>query len=393
MPLFEFQALSPTGKKQKGSVHAETLFDAKNTLNNTDLIIFSIQEKKRHQTIVLSKKELLGFTRELYQLLQAGLPLFECLLAIEEKSQGRKMHSIILDLMDSVRQGHSLSSALAKHPKSFHKMYRKMVENGEKSGSIAVVLQELAAWIEKEETLKRKILSAISYPLLLFGFSLLILFALIFFMIPSLAPLFADRPLHPFTQVIFSISHFCISHQLGLFLSFCSVVFAAIASRYVPLFRLAAEKLSLSIPVLQDFFIKYGFIRFCRSSATLLKAGLPLVETLELAQYAVQQKTLEKELETVRKAVMEGGSLSKELSKSRYIPHFVTRMLSIAEKSGKAPEMFLHIAKIYEEEFDASLQQCTSVLQPVLLVFIGLVVGVVLLSVLLPLTDVHSFIQ
>lgn len=393
MPLYEFQALTKKGKKQTGQVNAESLFSAKNKLKKTDLIILSIHKQKKNQSVLVKKQEILSFTRELAKLLEAGLPLFECLSAVEEKSQGQKIHTIVLDLMEKVKQGDSLSSALELHQKNFDPLYIQMVKSGEKSGKLQEVLQEISSLISKQMILKKKIIRAVSYPTLLMGFSFLILFALFFFIIPSLEPLFEDRELHAFTSCILFISRTLIAHQTTLsLLSSLGLCFLLFFSKS----DFCKEKFYhflLKIPSIKDLLIKFAFIRFCRSSSTLLEAGVPLLDTLDLAKNMLSQPTLIQLIKRARKGILAGSSLSKELSKSPYVPHFVVRMILISEKSGKSPEMLRHISQIYEEEFDSSLEKITALLQPILMLLIGIIVGVVLLSVLLPLTDVSSFID
>ncbi|MEL7431248.1 MAG: type II secretion system F family protein [Chlamydiota bacterium] len=393
MPLYEYWSLSSTGKKRKGYLHAETLLDAKIQLQNTGTLIWKIGAYKKRAHIYWKKEEVLSFTRELAKLLRAGLPLFESLLAMEEKYQGQKPHTVLLDLIEKVQQGKSLSKALSFHEKIFDPLYTKMVEIGEKSGNLENVLLELSLLMEKQASLRKKIIQSTSYPLLLFTFSLLILFGLLFFIIPSLAPLFEDRDLGSFTKAILSLSAFFVAHQNALFLGSMTCLFLGLLSARVERVKSVFSNLLLRLPIVKELLIKHAFIRFSRSTATLLEAGIPLVEAIDLSISVAGQNILEEELRRARTALLEGSSLSKEFEKSPHIPSFVVRMLSIAEKSGKAPEMFQHIALIYEEEFSDSLQKITSYLQPILMLLIGLIVGIVLLSVLLPLTDVSSFIE
>ncbi|MEM8629160.1 MAG: type II secretion system F family protein [Chlamydiota bacterium] len=393
MPLYEYQAVAGNGEKKRGYVNADTLPDAKGKLSKTNLLVWNIREYKQSQHVHWKRKEVQSFTKELAKLLQAGLPLFESLLAIEEKYQGKRTHTILLDLIESVKQGKSLSAALLLHPKTFDPLYAKMVENAEKSGNLEGMLLELNALMEKQGSLRKKILQAVSYPLLLFSFSILILLGLLFFIIPSLSPLFVGRSLGAFTRGVLAASAFCIDHGYSLLLgSLCSLLFLLILSRFSFCSALRA-KLLLRTPLFKDLIVKHTLIRFSRSTATLLEAGIPMVEAIDLSKNVVKHSFFAEELEKIKEGLLQGNTLSKEFEKSAYMPHFVVRMVAIAEKSGKAAEMFHHIAAIYEEEFSDSLQKCTGYLQPLLMLFIGAIVGLVLLSVLLPLTDVSSFIE
>ncbi len=393
MPLFYYKALSEKGKKFKGFTSADNLQEAKLKLlqENTTLIHISALSKKE-SLCNLKKEELLHFTSELAKLLSAGLPLYESLLALEEKYQGYKSHRLILDLLDSVKMGKPLSEALSHHPKSFDKLFISMIKNAEQSASLEKVLNELVQLISKQSSLKKQLISTLTYPCLLSVFSFIVLGTLIFFVIPSLFELFEDRKLNAFTEFVLQTSRMAILLKpyllaaLFLFISFIFICF------YSSKIKEKIYSLVLKLPFLKPLFIKIAFIRFCRSSSTLLSSGVSLVETLELSKNVMNHPVLEAVISEANKQILQGKSLSEQLKKSPHIPRLVSRMLGVAEEGGKTPEMLQHISAIYEEELDKTFTQITTIAQPVILLFIGAIVGFVLLSVLIPLTDVSSFV-
>lgn len=394
MALFQYQAISETGKKYKGHVYADTLTEAKRKLLAKDIFLTQIDPiRGKESSIILSKIEVLRFTQELSKLLKAGLPLYEALVTLEEKYQEQKSHRLILDLLDKVKHGRHLSEALQSHPKAFDDLYISMISNAEKSANLVLALEDLSKLLAKQIDLRKKALSTLLYPSLLLTFCVVVLSSLIFYVIPSLADLFEGRNLHPFTNFVLTFSKW--ANQMKLFLAL--FVVAAIGS-FIFLLTLKKTKkflfkTLLYLPIFKKIFMRMAFIRFCRSASILLLAGVPLIEALKLSRDVLRHPKLEEVFFHAEKAVMEGKSLAAELKKSHFVPKLVSRMLGIAEEGGKVPTMLQHIAQIYEEELDKNLSNLTTIAQPIILLFIGLVVGFVLLSVLLPLTDVSSFVN
>ncbi len=394
MAIFQYKALTQRGKRVNGYVAAGSLYEAKLKAGKDEISLTKIKEIPfKSNGTALKKKEVLGLTSELSKLLKAGLPLFEALIALEEKYQGHKTHTLILNLIEQIQEGNSLSSALSLHKKSFDDLYISMVETAEKSATLDETLEEISSLISKQLLLKKKVLSTLMYPSLLGLFSLGILSLLFFYIIPSLFELFEGRELHPFTRFVLSISAFLQKAKILFIAAFCMLLTFIGICLYSKKAKLLLSRLVLKIPIIHDLLVKLAFVRFCRSSSTLLLAGVPLLDAITLAKSIINQPVIEKAFEDARIGIMEGRRLSEELKKNSYVPNFVVRMLGIAEESGKVPSCLQHISQIYEEELEKSLDQITSLLQPLLLLFIGIIIGFVLLSVLLPLTDVSSFVM
>ncbi len=219
MPLYCFEAVSETGKKIKGSIDADHLQDAKLRLSRRQIAVLSVSLiSEKEMRLVLTKKELLSLTREMERLLQAGLPLFEALSALEEKYRSQKIHKLLLDLCDKVRSGQSLSASLLSHPGIFDVLYVSMIANAEKTGSLIHALQEISLLLSRQLQVKKQIVSAFLYPSLLALFCFVIMSSLLFFVIPSLKELFEGRDLHPFTQFVFACSDFACRSKVFLML-------------------------------------------------------------------------------------------------------------------------------------------------------------------------------
>lgn len=393
MPLYEYRAVSERGKTVKATIDAGSLQDAKLKLIRRNIAVVDIatlesKELKQH----LGKPDILHLTREIARLLQAGLPLFEALSALEEKYHGQKPHRLLLDLCDQVRNGHAFSEGLARHPASFDLLYISMVANSEKTGRLAFALNDLADLLHRQLQVRKQIVSALLYPSLLAGFCCVILTVLLFYVIPSLQELFEGRELHPFTRIVFATSQWACHCKWGLALGLIALVGGAAFIFSSKRWKEKWYSLILKFPLLKDFFMRVAFVRFFRAASTLLEGSLPLIQALSQARTVMRHPSLEAIIAQAEDKISQGASIHQSLTNHPLVPSLIPRMIAIAEEGGKLPLMMQQIAQIYEEELDKQLTRFTSLAQPVLLLILGAVIGFVLLSVLLPMTDVSSFL-
>lgn len=392
MPLYCFEAVSERGKKLKGSIDADNLQDAKMRLARRQIAVLSVTLlSDKQMRLALSKKELLALTREMGRLLEAGLPLFEALSALEEKYRGSKMHKLLLDLCDKVRSGYSFSAALSRHPLIFDVLYVSMIANAEKTGSFARSLSEIALLLHRHLQVKKQMVAALLYPSLLFTFCIVILSSLLFFVVPSLKELFDGRELHPFTQIVFATSEFAIQAKPFLLLFALAFVAFGVYLFVSPKAKRYAWQQIVKLPLLKSLFAKVAFVRFCRASSTLLEGGLTAMSAFKEARSVMDHPVLEDLIAKAEQKISEGVPLHVPFENHPLIPPLVPRMIAIAEQGGRLPCMMKQIAEIYEEELEGLFTQFAALAQPVLLLILGGLVGFVLLSVLLPLTDVSSF--
>ncbi len=394
MPLYKYKALTEEGKAMSGVIDADSYFMAKEKLHKKQVLITQISEfEKKSKEIFLEPSLLLSFTRELGQLLHAGLPLYESLLTIEEKYQKHKAHSLFLDLCDRLKGGSSLAAAFARYPKTFDQVYLSMIQAAEQSGSLVHALDELKELITRQQKLKKQLFSALAYPSFLATFCFIVLISLLIFVIPSMKELFEGRELHPMTYCVLGVSNFLIEYGFFLFSSFLTLGIIAFFLFKRRKTKILMQKNLLKVPFIKDLILQSALIKFCRSASVLLESGVPLMETLMLSRKLMKNPLLEEAVESAEKGVIEGKKLSEELKKSPHIPQLMIRMLSIAEETGKMSNMLQNISEIYDENLEKDLSQLTAMLQPALLIVLGAVVGLVVLSILLPLTDVSSFVS
>lgn len=393
MPVYQFEAISEKGKKIVGSIDAESLQDAKLKLVRRQIGVVKLDALSEKQLSTnLKKKDLLSLTCEISRLLQAGLPLFETLSALEEKYRGQKSHRLLLDLCDKVKSGQSFSLSLSRHKQTFDLLFISMVMNAEKTGRLAPCLDEIAFLLNRQMKMRKQIVSALLYPGLLACFCMVILSSLLFFVVPSLRELFEGRDLHPFTKVVFACSAFACKAKGALFISFLGCV---LGGAYLFSSKNGREKLFSVVsrmPFIKGLIAKVAFVRFCRAVATLLEGGLPVLSAFAQARAVMRHKILEDVIAKAEEKISAGEPLHVPFQNHPLIPPLVPRMIAIAQQGGRLPFMMQQIAQIYEDELETYLMHFASMAQPILLLVLGGMVGFVLLSVLLPLTDVSSFI-
>lgn len=393
MALYQFEAIGDKGKKITSTIDAESLSDAKYKLLRRHTAVLKVDPLSDKQLRTkLSKVALLSLTSELARLLQAGLPLFEALSALEEKYRGQKSHKLLLDLCDRVRTGQSFSEVLARHKETFDLLYISMVSNAEKTGRLPEALDEIAVLLSRQIKTKKQIVSSLLYPSLLAGFCFVILFVLLFFVVPSLSELFEGRELHPFTRIVFAASAL-VCHAKGFFIG--SMVSLGVVGFFLfslEKYRNYLRSLVSRLPWIRDLLIKLAFVRFCRATATLLQGGLPALTAFSQARGVIKHPRLEKVIKNAEDKISEGEPLHVAFQKDPLIPPLVPRMIAIAQAGGKLGFMMQQIAEIYEDELETYLERFATLAQPILLLILGGLIGFVLLAVLLPLTDVSSFV-
>ncbi len=392
MPLYYYQALDAKAKKEKGVIEAQNEKEAKRKLRDRGLMVSSLSTKVKVSSKENLKPEaLLTFTMQLSQLINAGVPLYQSLLAIEEQNNKEPYHRILISLCDQIKGGSSLSEAMRAYPRSFNRLYTSLIAAGEASGALGMVLERLRELFAKQMKLKKDISTAMIYPSILAGFSLLVIGLLLGFVVPSIEGIFADRKLNGFTQFVLNLSHFF----RDWWIVYLPLLIGAAGYAYwqfrTEKGRIRVEKLLMRIPIINTLMIQAAVARFSRTMASLQQGGLTLIESLRMSREVLNNRLLEGEMSEAEKSIIDGSSLSAEVKKSRYIPSMVSRMLAIGEDSGSTVAMLSSIADMYEESLDKTLSRVVALAQPVILIIMGGIIGLVMMAILLPLSDIASF--
>ena len=313
------------------------------------------------------------------------------MVAIEEQYREEYFHRIILSICDQIKAGTSLSEAsMSGYPESFDKLYCSMIRAGESAGALNIVLEKLAQLLTKRNKMKKQISTALIYPAILGSFSLLIIGLLLGFVVPSIEGIFQGRQLNGLTQFVLSTSHFA----RDWWWVYIPVIIATIIYLYFkirsPAGRIFMQKNLLKVPLVKTLLVQASVARFCRTMGTLQTGGLPMIDSLRNAREVMGNVVLESEVKKAEDKIVEGSSLSAEFIRSKWIPSMVSRMIAVGEDSGALVVMLNKIADMYEEEVEKTLERLMALAQPVILIFMGAIIGCVLMAILLPMTDIST---
>jgi len=395
MALFSWKALTQEGKKSKGTIEAFSLHEAKEKLRQLNLIIVEITEVQKKETRIssLTQDNLVVFTSQLSQLIAAKIPLYEGLLALEEQARGEHFHGLILGVAERIKKGASLSRALQDFPDCFSPLYIALVQAGEAVGNLELALGRLSTLLTYQHKMGRQLMGALTYPLLLIGLMSIVLGVLVGFVIPSIEPLFEGRPLPAFTACVFGTAHFLRTFWPVLLIAIVVAAFVFFRQFRNKEARANMQRLFLKVPILNRYILHSSLARFAKTLATLLDGGLPLPNALAFAQEALHNMRLEEIIKRMSELVIEGKTISSGLSGYKEIPTLFIRMVKIGEETGKLSAMLNQVATIYEDDTERTLSRFISLIQPALLVLMGIVIGTVILSILLPLSSFSSTLQ
>jgi type II secretion system protein F len=403
MPKFIYVAKRGPKEELKGSIEAENKNVALNRLAAMGYFPVSIEEEDidRHASLVSAipgfKKvnihDLSVFTRQLSDLLEAGLPLVKSLSVLEKQTGNRYLRSVISDLRTHVQDGNSLSSSLKRHPKVFTELYVSMVRSGEVGGSLENVLLRIAEFQETQEELTAKVKSAMVYPALMASVGITTIIALITFVIPRIVSIFKDlNQLLPLpTLILLNISdfikHFWFIVAGGLLLVY--LAFKRLVSTHEG--KMAVAKLKLGLPLWGQLIQKTEIARFARTLATLLSNGVPILDALRVVADIMENEVLKENIKIAQKEVREGNALAAGLGKGTYFPVFVNNMIAVGEEGGAVEKALFKVASSYEREVDRSVKTTTSLLEPLMILTLGLILGFIVIAMLLPIFEM-SFI-
>lgn len=404
-PIFDYKAYDTTGKTVKGIVEAESQKIAHARLKKKGLMVTAIVEKgspKQSQSSSLpfltgrvSVQDISLLTRQLASLVKANIPLVEALSALVEQTEKPRLKVVLDDVRNQVNQGIGLAKAMAAHPKVFDNIFANMVEAGESSGTLGLVLLRLADLKEAQLRLRNSVKSAMTYPALMVVVSVLLLVGIFAFVVPELTKIFKSmgKELPLSTEILIWISNTLINYWM-LIIAGCFVL-TVMFFRYInsPKGRPKWDAYKLSAPIFGELFRLVAIARFARTMGTLLGSGVPILVSMNISKNLVGNTVVEKALNDARENITEGQSIAGPLKKSGEFPPMVIHMIAIGEKTGELPDMFRNIADTYEEQVNSKVETMTSLLQPIMIVVMGGVVAFIVLSIFVPLLEISNIKQ
>jgi len=393
MPVFTYRGTNRAGTSVAGEMTASSKTELQSLLRRQQITPTKMSEKGKEFNLPtfgggVNAKELAVFTRQFSVMIDAGLPLVQCLEILGSQQENKTFQKVLTGTRSAVEGGSTLSAAMKQYPKVFDPLYTNMVEAGETGGILDTILQRLSTYIEKNVKLQRAVKSAMVYPLGVLTIATGVIILLLWKVVPVFATLFAgmgvDLPLP--TKIVIALSHF-VGSIYGLLIVVC--VAATIIGLKVwhgtPQGRLAIDAVVLKLPVLGILMRKIAVGRFTRTLGTLIASGVPILEGLDITAKTSGNAVVEKALNKVRKSLEEGKSLTDPLKESEVFPGMVTQMIAVGEQTGAMDAMLQKIADFYEEEVDAAVKDLLTALEPIMIVFLGGVVGGVVISMYLPL--------
>ncbi|HET6771259.1 MAG TPA: type II secretion system F family protein [Actinomycetota bacterium] len=340
-------------------------------------------------------KELSVFSRQFATMINSGLPLLRALAILEQQTEGKELAKVIGQIRVDVEQGSALSAAMSKHPHAFSRLYVSMVRAGETGGVLDSVLLRLADTLEREVELRRQIKSAMAYPVVVLIIVVLILSAMLLFVVPTFKNLFADLggtlPLP--TRMLLAVSDIFKRYFIFVFLAFGALIFAFRRWKKTDRGRYAVDRLKLKIPVFGALFHKTAMSRFARTLGALSRSGVPLLQSLDIVAETVQNTIVANAVRDIQSSVKEGESLATPLARHEVFPPMVVQMLAVGEETGALDTMLEKIADFYDEEVKATVDALTALIEPLLIVVIGGTVGLIVISLYLPMFRLVNLIQ
>jgi type IV pilus assembly protein PilC len=399
MAVFVYQGRTASGN-QNGEIEASDRSAAVGELRRRSILVTKIAEKTAPKISFkfggkVKDKEMAIFTRQFSTMIDAGLPLVQCLNILAEQSESKTLRSVTGQVARHVEAGSTLADALRRHPRTFDDLFTNLVEVGEAGGILDVVLQRLAAYIEKAAALKRKVKAAMVYPCAIIGVALLVVIFMLTFVIPTFAQMFkdlgADLPLP--TKIVMLLSDFVRSYILLIIAGMIGAVMALRSYYRTEGGRATIDALMLKLPVFGTLVRKVAVARFTRTLGTLVQSGVPILDGLRITARTAGNKVVEKAVLQCRAAVTEGKTLADPLRTSGVFPPMVTQMISVGEQTGALDAMLSKIADFYDDEVDTAVSTLTSLLEPIMIVFLGVVVGGLVVAMYLPIFKLVTLVK
>ncbi|MDR4480090.1 MAG: type II secretion system F family protein [Nitrospira sp.] len=405
MSTFAYVGRNRQGAVKKGELTAKTRDEAVDQLRKQQVVVTSLEEKsgkggkfKFSLGSGLNDKDLVVFTRQFGTMINAGLPLIQCLDILATQSENKVLRETVGDVKNSVEAGSTFSDALKRHPKVFDDLYVNMIHAGEVGGLLDTILTRLAKHIEKTMKLKSQIKSAMVYPSAIVGVAVIIISVLMVWVIPVFAKMFLEMSggrvgLPGPTQIVIDVSNFFQSYWYAMAGAMVALVFAI--KRYYATVngRVVIDRLLLKVPIVGDLIRKASVAKFTRTLGTLITSGVPLLEGLSICAKTSGNKVIEEALMNARVSISGGKTISEPLAKCNVFPKMVTHMIAVGESTGALDAMLGKIADFYEDEVDQAVETLTSLLEPIMMVVLGTIIGFIVIAMYLPIFTMASAIQ
>ncbi|QYK52612.1 MAG: type II secretion system F family protein [Fimbriimonadaceae bacterium] len=392
MPYFAYTAMDSTGRQVKAVMEAEHEALVLGRLREQQLQVVDIKELKKKKAVTVGKhklkmKSLVVFSRQFATMIDAGIPILRCLEILTSQCKDQALKPALEAITSDVKGGLSLNEALAKHPTIFSKLYVNMIRAAEIGGILDTILDRLSGFLEYEAEVKGKIKSAMMYPILVLGFSQIMLFVLFSFVLPKFKEIFdgMDVELPAVTAALFAMGDFMQKSWWMILVALGAMLFGLKSYSKTPKGRYQMDWLKLKFPIMGELSLKMSVARFCRTLGTLINSGVPMMRSLEIVSETLGNQVLCQAVDQTRLSIREGNKLSMPLANSGLFPAMVTQMIDIGEESGRLSDMLVKVGDFYDSEVEQTVKGLTSMIEPLLIIFLGVIVGFIAISVMTPI--------
>lgn len=405
MPVFRYKGLNAAGKDVKGILDVDSQATLRATLQTKGIFVTEVSEGKEKLTTGsdVDFKKMLEFvtlrdisliTRQLATLLRAGIPLVEAFNALTDQADKDEIKNTLADVKRQVNEGSSLASALGEHPKHFSDLYVNMVKAGETSGNLETVLQRLTEFLDAQIELRSKIIGAMIYPILMMAFGFVIMLLLFTFVIPKVTQIFKDQgaELPLVTRFLVGVSDGLLGYWFIIFPLMALGVWGFIRWKKSEKGTDKFDRFILKVPLIGSLVRMIAISRFSRTLGTLLSSGVPLLQALDIVKDILGNTRLVEVIEDARSQIREGDSIAQPLKRSGEFPPLVVHMIAIGEKSGQLEAMLENVAISYNQQTDAKIEALTVVLEPIMIIFMGIGAAVVVFAIMLPILQLNQMV-
>lgn len=399
MPVFEYKGKTLAGTAVAGELRARNRAELERVLRRKKVIVSNVAKKQAEIRIKIGtgvkRIEISRFTRQFATMIGAGLPMVQCLDILSKQMDSAELRRIVAEVKESVASGSTLSEGLAKHKRIFDDLYVNMVDAGEIGGALDTILVRLANYREKADALIRKVRGALVYPSVIVVVAIGVTFAMLTWIVPVFAKMFAGlgAELPTPTLVVLRISHFLRDNLGKLFFAFVVIIVGFRMYLRTDKGRLYFDKFMLKAPLIGTLIRKSAISRFTRTLGTLISSGVSILDALEITAKTAGNMVIQNAIRRSVLAIAEGDTITGPLVQTGVFPPMVTQMISVGEKTGGLDDMLGKIADFYDEEVDAAVSALTSIIEPVIIVFMGVIIGGILIAMYLPMFDIIGKIQ
>jgi type IV pilus assembly protein PilC len=393
----------PTSVLEEGKDGADGATAKRTTTKRAAVKVARVSQPRAKGEIVLFQRKkvkpkiLMIFTRQLATLIDAGLPLLRGLNVLAKQERNVVLRNTTNRLAEAVQGGSTFSEALAQHPSIFNDLYVNMVKAGELGGVLELVLGRLAEFQEKAAKIKNKVVAAMVYPMIVMTMAVAIMTFLLVFIVPKFEAIFhdmlGDKPLPTITLFVINVSKFVQNHWLVLFGGLIAAVAGYKFANRTPAGKSVSDRFKLHVPLFGDLIRKTAISRFSRTLGTLVTSGVPILQALNITRDTAGNMVIARAINQVHDSVKEGESIVQPLEASGVFPPMVISMVDVGEETGQLPEMLLKIAEVFDDEVDNSVAALTSMLEPIMIVFLAVVVGTIVIALFMPLISIISGLQ